>query len=370
MLFRRFYDDGLAQASYLIGCQRSGEAIVVDPNMDIEVYVRAAERENVRIVHVTETHIHADFASGIRHLARATGATVHVSGEGGEGWQYSFAQDAAVNTLHDGDRISVGEVHLDVVHTPGHTPEHLTFLVIDAARSDAPVGALTGDFLFVGDVGRPDLLERAAGQAGTMRSSAATLYRSLQRFKGYPDYLQIWPGHGAGSACGKAMSAASQSTLGYERVANWALEPISEEDFVERVLDGQPTAPPYFGAMKVRNRDGGAISEQASPLARKIEPEVLQNILPAHHEIFLLDVRNRDEWDLGHLAAATLIPLPELHTRLEEIPKDRPVVVYCQRGARSAKGAATLDAFGFGDVHEMRDGYAAWHAAGLPMTTV
>src|SRR6185312_10175879 len=222
MIFRRFYDDSLAQASYMIACERSSEAIVVDPNMDIETYLRAARDEGVRITAVTETHIHADFASGARALAAMTGAELHVSGEGGDGWQYSFAHEPGVNILHSGDEISIGMVRLDVHHTPGHTPEHLTFVLTDRARSDVPVGALTGDFLFVGDVGRPDLLERAAGQVGTMRAAAASLYASIQALKQLPDHLQIWPGHGAGSACGKAMSSAAQSTLGYERVANWA----------------------------------------------------------------------------------------------------------------------------------------------------
>jgi len=369
MLFRRFYDDGLAQASYLIGCQRSGEAIVIDPNMDVTTYVEAAEREKMRIVHVTETHIHADFASGIQPLAHLTGATMHVSDEGGEGWRYGFANAPGVNTLHDGDRITVGNVHIDAVHTPGHTPEHLTFMVTDGARTDLPVGALTGDFIFVGDVGRPDLLERAAGQAGTMRAAAASLYRSIQRFKVNPDYLQLWPGHGAGSACGKAMSAAAQSTLGYEKVANWALEPMSEQDFVERVLEGQPPAPAYFGAMKARNRDGVDVTHP-SALSRKLTPDTVYAVLggsSSEHPL-VIDVRNPDEWASGHLAGAILIPLPELHTRLDELPRDRAIVVHCQRGGRSAAATATLDAFGFTDVHDMTGGYAAWHAAGLPVT--
>jgi len=368
MLFRRFYDDGLAQASYLVGCQAAREAIVVDPNLDIASYLAVAEQEGVRITHVTETHIHADFASGARALAAATGATLHVSDEGGEGWRYAFAHDDGVNTLHDGDRITVGNVHLDVIHTPGHTPEHLTFLVTDGARANAPVGALTGDFVFVGDVGRPDLLERAAGQAGTMRAAAADLYHSIQRFKVYPDHLQIWPGHGAGSACGKAMSAAAQSTLGYEKVANWAFEPMSEAEFIDRVLEGQPAAPAYFGAMKIRNRDGGPLRTSALP--RRLTIDALHQLAgngAAGSPLFVLDVRTPDEWAEGHIAGATLIPVAELSARLAEVPRDRPIAVHCQRGARSATATATLDAAGFADVHDVIGGFAAWEAAGLPI---
>jgi hydroxyacylglutathione hydrolase len=361
MIFRRFYDDALAQASYLIGCEASRAAIVVDPNMDVETYLRAAGDEQVSIVAVTETHIHADFASGTRPLAAATGATMYLSAEADADWRYSFAGETGVGQLHDGDEIAIGKVGLRVVHTPGHTPEHLTFIVTDSARSDAPVGALTGDFVFVGDVGRPDLLERAAGKSGTMQAAAESLYDSIQAFKNSPDYLQLWPGHGAGSACGKAMSSAAQSTLGYERVANWAFAPMSKSQFVERVLDGQPAAPAYFGAMKLRNRDNPVPARSA--LSRMLNSDEVAAIASAGGA-FIVDVRNANEWDTGHVPGATLIPLPVLHERLDEIPRDRTVIVHCQRGSRSAAGAATLDAFGFRDVHEMKGGLAAWEAAG------
>ena len=364
MIFRRLYDDSLAQASYIIACERSSEAIVVDPNMDLEKYLRAAQDEGVRISVVTETHIHADFASGARALAAATGATLRVSAEGGTDWQYSFAHEPSVETLRNGDEISIGMVRLRALHTPGHTPEHLTFIVTDRARSEAPVGAITGDFIFVGDVGRPDLLERAAGQTGTMRAAAASLYASLQAFKQLPDYLQIWPGHGAGSACGKAMSSAAQSTLGYERVANWALGDMSESEFVDRVLEGQPAAPPYFGAMKARNRD--ARVPVKSSLPRMLTSDEVAGLSSSAHAL-IVDVRNEDEWARGHIADAVLVPLPVLHTRLDAIPRDRPVILHCQRGSRSAVAAATLDAFGFDDVHELSGGMSAWEAAGHPV---
>jgi len=366
MIFRRFYDDSLAQASYMIACERSSEAVIVDPNMDVETYLRAAHDEGVRIAAVTETHIHADFASGSRTLASTTGARLHVSGEGGAEWQYSFAGEPGVNVLHAGDDISTGMVRLDVRHTPGHTPEHLTFVLTDRARSDVPVGALTGDFIFVGDVGRPDLLERAVGQAGTMRTAAAALYASIQAFKQLPDHLQIWPGHGAGSACGKAMSSAAQSTLGYERVANWALAPMTELEFVERVLEGQPPAPTYFGAMKARNRD--ATVPRGLTLPRIMTSDEVAG-LGANTNALIVDVRNEDEWARGHIPGAKLIPLPTLHTRLNEIPRDRAVILHCQRGSRSAVAAATLDAFGFDDVHELSGGMSAWEAAGHSVAT-
>ncbi len=154
--------------------------------------------------------------------------------------------------------MTIGKVSIDVLHTPGHTPEHLTFLITDGAVADQPIAAVTGDFLFVGDVGRPDLLEKAAKIAGTMESSARTLWRSLQQFQQYPDWLQIWPGHGAGSSCGKGISAVPHSTLGYERLFNWALKARTESEFVANVLSGQPDPPPYFAIMKRVNRDQGS----------------------------------------------------------------------------------------------------------------
>src|SRR6185312_3876137 len=160
MLFRRFYDDNLAQASYMIACEKTREAIVVDPNVDVGMYTRAAGADRVRIVHVTETHIHADFVSGARALAVATGARLHLSGEGNGDWTYSGDALAGADVLRNGSVVEFGRVRLCAVHTPGHTPEHLTFLVSDLERGEEPVGALTGDFIFVGDVGRPDLLEK------------------------------------------------------------------------------------------------------------------------------------------------------------------------------------------------------------------
>jgi len=300
VLLQRFYHEGLAQASYLIGCQKTGEALVVDPHRDADVYLAAAAREGVRVTHVTETHIHADFLSGSRELARRCGATLHLSAEGGEDWQYAFAAGDGAVLLRDGDQFMVGNVRIDVVHTPGHTPEHLTFIVTDTPASMHPVGALTGDFLFVADVGRPDLLERAAQVQGTMRASAAQLFRSIQRFVArYPDHLQLWPGHGSGSACGKALGAVPQSTLGYEKVANWALQHFDEQGFIEAVLDGQPDPPRYFATMKRLNRDGPPILG-ALPRPVLLQPGQLDRALASGAQ--LIDLRRAEA------AAARLLP--------------------------------------------------------------
>ena len=256
VIVRRFFDPKLAQTSYLLACGRAGVGVVVDPNRDLDQYVQAAESEGVRISHVTETHIHADFVSGSRALAQLTGATLLLSDEGDANWKYPFAREAGATLLTDGDQFMVGNVRLEVMHTPGHTPEHLSFLVTDTAAADEPIGIVTGDFVFVGDVGRPDLLERAARMAGTMEGAARALFRSLQRFKQFPDWLQIWPGHGAGSACGKGLSAVPHSTVGYEKRFNWAFAIDDEATFARTVLEGQPEPPRYFAEMKRVNKEG------------------------------------------------------------------------------------------------------------------
>jgi hydroxyacylglutathione hydrolase len=260
MLFKRFYDDNLAQASYLVACERSREAIVVDPTVDVAQYTRAAGAERVKISHVTETHIHADFVSGARALAAATGATLYLSAEGGKEWGYADSALANARTLQNDSEIEFGDIRLRALHTPGHTPEHITLLVTDRERGDDPVGAFTGDFVFVGDVGRPDLLERAAGARGSTEKAAVQLFQSIQRFKALPDYLQIWPGHGAGSACGKSLGSMPQTTLGYEKLFNWAFAETSEANFARRVVEDQPVPPRYFATMKKVNRVGGGAS--------------------------------------------------------------------------------------------------------------
>ena len=306
MILERFYDEKLAQASYLIGCAATGEAVVVDPNRDIERYVRAAEAAGLRITHVTETHIHADFVSGLRELAARTGATMYLSDEGDENWKYAYAHERPTVLLKDGDHFHVGKIRFDVLHTPGHTPEHITFLVTDGAAADRPIGALTGDFVFVGDIGRPDLLEKAAGVAGTAESGARRLFRSLQRFKKQADWLQIWPGHGAGSACGKGLSSIPHSTVGYERLYNWAFRIEDEDEFVREVLAGQPEPPKYFAQMKRLNKEGPRILN-GFPTPARIPAERITELLD--DGALVVDTRPAAEFAAAHIPGTINIPL-------------------------------------------------------------
>ena len=251
MYFQHVYDKSLAQASYFIGCQRAGVAMVIDPKRDVDTYLDIARQNNMQITHIAETHIHADFLSGARELAAITGATMYLSDEGGENWQYEFPHEG----VKDGSVFHLGNLKFEVLHTPGHTPESISFLLTDVPASDKPVMLFTGDFVFVGDIGRPDLLEKAAGIKGTMDSGARQMHHSLQKFLQLPDYIQVWPGHGAGSACGKALGAVPSSTVGYEKMRNWAFQyPSDENGFVKHLLDDQPEPPHYFAMMKKLNK--------------------------------------------------------------------------------------------------------------------
>lgn len=294
MFFEHIYDETLAQGSYFIACQATGEAIVIDAKRDIDTYLEIASRKNFKIKYVVETHIHADYLAGTRELAFVTGAKMYLSGEGGEGWSYEFPHEP----LRDGDVIDVGNLKLEVLHTPGHTPESISFLLTDCPATDQPSMIFTGDFVFVGDVGRPDLLEEAAGIEGTAKQGAHQMWNSLKRFAELPDYIQVWPAHGAGSACGKALGAVPNSTVGYEKFQNWAFQYNDENEFTKVLLDGQPEPPKYFAKMKQYNKS-----------ERRLLPEVPQypklskkQFLSAYNNgMTVIDTREKEDFAKGFL---------------------------------------------------------------------
>ncbi|HEX7980359.1 MAG TPA: MBL fold metallo-hydrolase [Gemmatimonadaceae bacterium] len=303
MIFRRLYHDRLAQASYILACEATRQAIVIDPLRDPEPYLEAAALDDVRIAFVSETHLHADFLSGAEALAARTGATLLLSAEGDDTGIEARLRRTDATALRTGDAISVGRVRLDVRHTPGHTPEHLVFIVTDEATSPLPVGMLSGDFLFAGDVGRPDLLERAVGVKDSMHRSAAQLFHSLQTLRELPDYLQVWPGHGAGSACGKSLGAVPQTTLGYELRTNWAFQVADEAEFVREVLADQPDPPAYFALMKALNARG----VPAMPSAAVADEGTLRAAVRGG--VLVVDTRAPSEFLAEHLEEAINIPL-------------------------------------------------------------
>ena len=309
MLLERIYDEDLAQASYFIGCQAKGEAIVVDPRRDIDEYLAIAAKNGMRIVAVTETHIHADYLSGTRELAARTGATTYVSDEGGPDWTYGAAFDDAVR-MKDGHEITLGNITVKGVHTPGHTPEHFSFLITDGAQSPEPGFMLTGDFVFVGDLGRPDLLDEAAGGVDTRFGGARDLFASLRdRFLTLPDYVQVLPAHGSGSACGKALGAIAMTTVGYERNFSWwapYLRNNDEQGFIDELLSGQPDAHAYFARMKVQNKVGpeviGEVPEIVEYTAERLARELVEG------RAIFVDTRGNREVHLGTVEGALNVP--------------------------------------------------------------
>ena len=306
MLLERIYDEDLAQASYFIGCQAKSEAIVVDARRDVAEYLDLARRHGMRIVAVTETHIHADYLSGTRELAAATGADIYVSGEGGKDWQYGFEADR----LRHGDTISIGNITVEARHTPGHTPEHLTMLVTDGAFSDTPGYALTGDFVFAGDLGRPDLLDEAAGGVETRFEGARQLFASLRdEFLALGDHVQVFPAHGAGSACGKALGALPSTTVGYERLNAWwapYLRAGDEQGFIDELLDGQPDAHAYFARMKRENRDGPALLGPLTALGAIQNADLARRL--AADEMIFVDTRDQHAVHAGTVDRSLNIP--------------------------------------------------------------
>lgn len=313
MLLRQIFDPYLAQYAYLIGCQRTGEALVIDPLRDIDQYCRLAQENNLRITGVAETHIHADFVSGAREFAQDPDVHLYLSSEGGADWQYHWpGKRPHTHFLRDGNTFHIGKILIQAISTPGHTPEHLSYLITDeGSGANQPIALATGDFLFVGDVGRPDLLESAAGVAGSMEPSARTLQASLaSKLEPFADWLQILPAHGAGSACGKALGAVPTTTLGYERRFNAALKLAQQnrEAFIKDILFGQPEPPLYFATMKRVNRDGirvtGGILHPPHLTIEQFEKEV------ADGRAVILDVRmDRKDFDSAHVKHAIQAPL-------------------------------------------------------------
>ncbi|MCM0622148.1 MBL fold metallo-hydrolase [Nocardioides bruguierae] len=455
MYFAQHYLDCLSQASYLVGDETSGQAVVVDPRRDVSEYVEDAKAHGLTIVGVINTHFHADFLAGHLEMAEATGAWI--------GYGDKAETDYEIRAFADGERVALGGpdgVTLQIMHTPGHTPESISVLVYEKGTDATPYGALTGDALFIGDVGRPDLL---ASFGVTARELGGMLYDSVQhKLMGLADEVRVFPAHGAGSACGKNLSTETQSTIGEQRRFNYACQPMDEQTFVDIVTAGQPSAPEYFGYDATLNRknratydesavseltfaqvteataagavlldtreqaefaaghlrgsvsvplDGrfaetagmlltphdeivvvapeGHESEAVTRLARigfdgvvgyltdvedvlteaedvcvghasRLTPAQLDEALAdPGREVVLVDVRNTGETEAGGVEGAVNIPLAELRRRVDEVPRDKAVVVYCAGGWRSSVAASYLRSEGFADVSDILGGFNA-----------
>ncbi|MFP3948151.1 MAG: MBL fold metallo-hydrolase [Gemmatimonadota bacterium] len=339
MLFRQIYDEKLAQYAYLVGCEATGEALIIDPERDIDRYVALAEEEELRITAVAETHIHADFLSGAREFAERFGTKVYLSGEGGEEWTYGWIDGESrvgrpydVTVLRDGDTFSVGNIEVRAVHSPGHTPEHLVYLIVDrGGGASDPMGVVSGDFIFVGDLGRPDLLEQAAGYEGVQEEAARQLYGSLPRFTELEDHVQVWPGHGAGSVCGKALGAVPTSTVGYEKRYNASLAAAQdgEDAFVDAILSGQPEPPLYFARMKRDNRDGVPLLD-GLPRPRELTARELGRYSEDDGTVVIDTRLDRSAFMARHLPGSLYAPMTEtFNTRVGSVlvDEEKPVAL-------------------------------------------
>lgn len=366
MLVHQRYVPGLAIYSYVVADERSGEAAVIDPTRDVDDFLDYANQHGLRISHILETHVHADFVSGAKELKARLGGEpmIHASGLGGDEWTPPYAD----HVVQDGAVIRLGQVRIDAFHTPGHTLEHMTWLIFDEQRSkDTPWLALTGDFLFVGDVGRPDLLGKKAQQ-----QLAEELYASVfQRLPELPDVTEVFPGHGAGSLCGKAIGSRSSSTVGFERMYNGALIRTPQEEWVGNLLREMPLAPPYFARMKETNRLGPELIGPELPGRRRWSAAEVYRRTCEH--CLILDVRSKEAFAAAHLPGAINIPLgPNLPTWAGWVlPYDHPTLIVLDDPAAMPAVTTHLLRVGFDDVRGFLDGgIDAWETAGLPVESL
>lgn len=337
MIFRQYVLGCLSQLSYLIGDETSGRAVVVDPHRDVSVYLDDAAAHGLRIERVIETHCHADFLSG--HLELAADGAVICYGEG-------VQTDFEIEHLSDGRRIDLGQVRLEVRATPGHTPESISVVVHERSHDAVPYGVLTGDALFIGDVGRPDLSSSAGVSPATL---ARALYRSLwDKLLTLPDATRVFPAHGAGSACGKNLSTKMSSTLGEQRRTNYALALQSEDEFVAAVTEGQPLTPPYFSFDARRNRElRPLLDEHQAP--RAVSFEELRSL--RRPNLVVLDTREPPDFAAGHLAGSLNVGLSGRFAEYagDVIRPDQPILLVCPPG-REVEARVRLGRIGYDNV--------------------
>jgi hydroxyacylglutathione hydrolase len=353
MYFEQFYLGCLAHASYMLGSE--GEAIVVDPQRDVELYLQAAAERGLKIRHIFETHLHADFVSGHVELARRTGAKIYIGAEAGAAFPHV--------PLRDGFELRVGKMRITALETPGHTPESMCLVVRDEEKSERPWAVLTGDTLFIGDVGRPDL-----SKAYTSQQLAGMLYDSLHsKLMPLGDDVLVYPAHGAGSLCGRNMRAERFSTIGTERLSNYALQIKDREEFIRQLTTNLPARPEYFFQDAQINRQGAGALGELAPL-KAIAPAGLKSLID--QGVFALDVRPVQDFAAAHVPgsvnialsgqfatwAATVLGLNAAPVLIADTPEQ-----YEEARIRLAR-VGIEDARGF-----LEGGVAGWRQAGLPL---
>jgi hydroxyacylglutathione hydrolase len=347
VLFQRFYLSCLAHASYVIGDEETGTAAVVDPQRDVEGYLEYASQHGLRIAHVLLTHLHADFIAGHLELRHRTGAAIYLG--------RAAHAEYAFTPLATGDLVEFGQVRLQALETPGHTPESISILVFDRQASDTtPYAVLTGDTLFIGDVGRPDL---RAALGWTATDLGALLFDSLRdKLLPLPDSTLVYPAHGAGSLCGKAISREAVSTMGEQRRSNYALQPMSKSTFIDLVTADQPDAPAYFTYDAVMNTKERPTLDET--LARELTPLALDDVLAAQARgAQVLDTREPAEFAAAHLAGSINIGLggPYATWAGTVLRRDAPILIVAEAGAER-ESAMRLGRIGFDHVAGLLDG--------------
>lgn len=356
MYLQQFFVDGLGCASYLVGCEAKGIAAVVDPERDVQKYLDAAQARGLKITHIIETHLHADHVSGNTDLAARTGAQIYLH----EAAKAEFPHQP----LKDGDLVVLGGVKIAVRHTPGHTPESITLLVSDTTRSEQAWMALTGDLLFVGDIGRPDLvgMEAARGLAGDLYES---LFHNLLNEE---DSLMVYPGHGAGSLCGRAIGSVRSTTLGFEKQFNPALSPREKGEFIEYMTTNLPEQPGNHSRIKAMNRKGpkpfGEVTAKSLP--------IIDAIPYFRRGAAMLDTRSKEAFVAKHVQGAVNLPADDqLSNRVGFVlPPDIPLILLVDDAAEYQKAVLSLSRVGYENViGYLEDGLRAWEAYGLPTTS-
>jgi hydroxyacylglutathione hydrolase len=347
MYFKQFLDERCGCASYLIASRQSHEAAIIDPSIAIEEYETLLAQRGFHLRYAIDTHIHADHVSGARRL---------VAKHGGDLCLHEAAQVAyPFRPLHDGEELALGQLRLRVLHTPGHRPELVSILVVNPERSPEPSMVLTGDSLLVGDVGRPDF---GGGDA-------AAQYESLNRLLRLPDWVAVFPGHFEGP-CGKGMCGRPSTTIGFERLFN-PLAHLERVPFIDHLSEAVPARPLNITAIEATNRgvaDRPWAMLTSNPTVDEISLEELEARGPG---AILLDVREPVEYAAGHVPGAVNLPQADLADRLDELPRDRPVLMICQGGYRSLRAAQFLKQIGFAQVASVAGGTAAWTEAGKPL---
>lgn len=354
MYSQQFFIDGLGCASYIVGCEAKGVAAVVDPDRDVQKYLDAAASRGLAITHIIETHLHADHVSGNSDLSAKTGAKIYVHEASGAEFQHEV--------VREGDVLELGNLRLTVMHTPGHTPESITLLVTDTTRSDQPWLALTGDTLFVGDMGRPDLVGAEAANG-----LASDMYNTLfEKFLPLNDGLLIYPGHGAGSLCGKSIGSMRSTTLGYERISNPALTPRSKEEFVQYAISDLPEQPGNHTRIKAMNRKGvkalGIV--ESKPLS-------IQEAVPFFQRgAGLLDTRSKSAYVQAHIPGSVHLEAnDQLSNRIGFVfPPDVPMILLLDNPADYERVVYSLARVGYENVvGYLSEGLYVWERMGLPL---